>query len=258
MLFFHQDKIQKTTMFFFLSLCILLLSSCTHTNTLKGRPIFASNKLNAFVDLSHHDSKVDLSKAKDVGGLVGFFHKATQGSSFVDNKYGERIEAGRKLNLLMGAYHFGTAEPVAQQVDAFIATINQYGSTGIVPVLDWEPNPITKQGTMSRKQAADFINLFFQKTGVYPMVYGGYWMLLQLADEKNIETFAKTPLWQGFYSSTFGYLDGIWKTWSFIQYTDGHIGPEPHEMEGIGAVDRDFFNGNLEQAKAFWKKHSLK
>lgn len=211
--------------------------------------------LNAFVDISHHNEQVDLSVAKNAG-LVGFFHKATQGVSFADPKYGKRIQIGKELGLLMGAYHFGSAEPVETQVDTFIALLQKYGIKGIVPILDWEPNSDKKQGTMSREQAIQFIELIYQKIGVYPMIYGGYWILLQLADEKNTETFSKAPLWQGFYSASLDYLDGIWNTWSFWQYTDGTLGPEPHEMTGIGKVDRNTFNGSYADAVTFWQKHS--
>ena len=35
-------------------------------------------------------------------------------------------------------------------------------------------------------------------------------------------------------------------------------GPGPHEMPGLGPVDRDTFNGSLEEARTFWQTHALR
>ena len=42
--------------------------------------------LNAVIDLSHHNGKVDFAKAK-ADGIVGAIHKATEGLTFADRKY---------------------------------------------------------------------------------------------------------------------------------------------------------------------------
>jgi len=36
------------------------------------------------------------------------------------------------------------------------------------------------------------------------------------------------------------------------QYTDGAVGPEPHEVAGIGHCDRDMFNGAQDQLQKLW------
>jgi len=213
--------------------------------------------LNAFVDLSHHNLNVDLNIAHKAG-LVGLIHKATQHTNFVDDQYGQRIAQARALGLYAGAYHFGTAAPVQQQVDFFLATLDRLGGRNqLVPCLDWEDNPDATQGTMSKEQAIQFIDLFKSATGVYPMIYGGYWMLYQLRDTKDAGSLSQCPLWQAFYSSAFGYLSDIWNTWSFLQYTDGTLGPTPHSFDGIGPVDRDMFNGTIDDVAVFWKQHAL-
>ena len=45
-----------------------------------------------------------------------------------------------------------------------------------------------------------------------------------------------------------------WATWTLWQYTDGAVGPEPHQVPGIGRCDRDRFNGTESELKSFWTR----
>jgi lysozyme len=36
------------------------------------------------------------------------------------------------------------------------------------------------------------------------------------------------------------------------QYTDGAVGPEPHDIPGFGNCDRDMFNGTSVDLQTFW------
>jgi len=213
--------------------------------------------LNAFVDLSHHNPSVDLAAARDAG-LAGLMHKATQGVSFVDPAYAERASQARSLGLMFGAYHFCTAEPVDRQLDLFLGTLTASGRDGVLPCIDWEPNPLASQGTMTQDQLVALIAGFHERTGVYPVLYGGYWMLGALSAGHPLGDIGRCPLWQAFYSSDFGWLSDIWERWTFLQYTDGTRGPGPHEMPGLGPVDRDTFNGSLEEARTFWQTQALR
>ncbi len=213
--------------------------------------------LNAFVDLSHRDTQVDLAAAR-CAGLVGVLHKATQGVSFVDPTFADRARQARSLGLLLGAYHFCTGEPVEQQLDHFLGTLATVGAEGVVPCIDWEPNPLPAQGTLSLAQLVALVDGFHQRTGVYPVLYGGYWMLSALSAGEPLGRIGQCPLWQAFYSSAFGWLSDVWERWTLLQYTDGTLGPEPHEFPGIGKVDRDTFNGTLSDAQSFWRDHALR
>ncbi|MET0208503.1 MAG: glycoside hydrolase family 25 protein [Burkholderiaceae bacterium] len=212
--------------------------------------------LNAFVDLSHLDLTVDLRTAR-AAGLAGVLHKATQHTDFEDPCYAERLAQSRELGLLTGAYHFCTAASVDRQLDHFLRVLDRHDRAGVLPCVDWEPNPATAQGTLSRIQLFDFVEKFQARTGVYPVLYGGYWMLEQLGNLHDPGPLCHCPLWQGFYSHAFGYLTSIWDRWTFLQYTDGTLGPLPHKFEGIGAVDRNLFNGDLTAARRFWECHAL-
>lgn len=212
--------------------------------------------LNAFVDLSHHNVPIDLPTAARAG-LAGVIHKATRHTNFIDPLYGERLAQARELGLLTGAYHFCSGAPVDEQLQFFLSTLDRYGRHGVLPCLDWQPNADAEQGTLSRVQLLDFIEKFQAATGLYPVLYGGYWMLQQLGQVRDPSPLSRCPLWQAFYSSAFGYLSDIWSTWTFLQYTDGTQGPQPHKFDGLGAVDRNLFNGDLASAQAFWAANAL-
>ncbi len=213
--------------------------------------------LDAFVDLSHHNQDVDLATARR-SGLVGLLHKATQGVSFVDPTWVERARQARELGLLLGAYHFCTNEPVEAQLDHFLGVLARVGAAGVLPCLDWEPNPDVSQGTLTLEGLVELTDRFHARTGVYPVLYGGYWMLGALSSGRPLGGIGRCPLWQGFYSRAFGWLSDIWERWTLLQYTDGTLGPGPHAFPGLGAVDRDTFNGTLEDANAFWAANALR
>ncbi|WP_158218837.1 glycoside hydrolase family 25 protein [Roseateles aquatilis] len=209
------------------------------------------------MDLSHLHTDLDLPVARDAG-LVGLLHKATQGATFTDPAWSDRARQARDLGLLLGAYHFCTNEPVEAQLDHFLGVLRVTGCEGVLPCLDWEPNPIAAQGTMTQASLVALIDRFHDSTGLYPVLYGGYWMLQALSTRQPLGHIGQCPLWQGFYSSAFGWLSDIWERWTLLQYTDGHFGPRPRDFPGLGAVDRDTFNGTLPEAQAFWRTHALR
>ena len=43
-----------------------------------------------------------------------------------------------------------------------------------------------------------------------------------------------------------------WKAYTLWQYTDGHDGPKPHTVPGIGECDRNQFDGSESDLKAQW------
>ena len=66
-------------------------------------------------------------------GVAGVIHKATQGIGFVDKMYIPRKQPALDAGLLWGAYHFGTADDVDDQVEHFIDTVQPDGSCCVGP-----------------------------------------------------------------------------------------------------------------------------
>ena len=79
------------------------------------------------LDLSHHncgpsgdpDDPIDFA-AVAAFGVKGIIHKASQGVSIRDKKYGERRRDAVAAGLLWGAYHFATGDDADAQVKWFL------------------------------------------------------------------------------------------------------------------------------------------
>ena len=204
--------------------------------------------LNAVVDISHHNTLADLTKVQQ-SGVCGIFNKATQGHSYKDPTYAENKKRIRGANLLFGAYHFGTAGDATAQADFFLSTA---GSDALL-VLDFEPNP---QGhDMSLLEAEQFVHHVFESTGRYPGLYSGHTIkeALRAAGITRPEQteLSKCWLWMAQYGRA-PLIPSVWDRWTLWQYTDGALGPEPHQVDGIGRCDRDQFNGDENELRAFW------
>src|SRR5262245_62022728 len=107
--------------------------------------------LNVVIDLSHHNTVSSFASVKD-DGIVGVIHKATEGSTIVDNEYRMRRTAALNAGLLWGAYHFGRNGDGAAQAQHFLDTVNP--QPGDLLVLDFEQAPGDQ---MTLAQAEQFV-----------------------------------------------------------------------------------------------------
>lgn len=202
--------------------------------------------INVVVDISHHNGNVDLGAAQ-AAGIVGVIHKATQGTSMVDNMYQQNRQKALAAGLLWGAYHFGSLGDGTQQANFFLANANPDAQTLLV--LDYEPNG---NSTMTLAQAKDFISRVSQVTGRFPGLYSGSLIKQQLGGKPADPVLSKCFLWLAQYASAPTSIPQTWNTWTFWQYTDGQDGPQPHSVNGIGNCDRDQFNGTIQSLQTLW------
>jgi lysozyme len=204
--------------------------------------------LNVVIDISHHQKNVDFGKVK-ADGIVGVIHKATQGFRFVDERYEERRQRALDAGLLWGAYHFGVGGDASEQADHFLNVVNPDEQTLLA--LDYEPNP---QGpTMTLNQARDFVTHVNDVVGRFPGLYSGHLIKEQLGNVTEPDPVLRNCfLWIAQFRDAPTRIPPTFPTFTFHQYTDGAVGPEPHEVEGIGPCDRDRFNGGLENLKKLW------
>lgn len=201
--------------------------------------------INAVVDLSHHNRVTSFDDAQS-DGILGVIHKATQGTRGIDQQYSFQREAALNTGLLWGAYHFGTGSDGVMQAQHFLQVVNPDADTLLV--LDFESNP---QGpSMSLEEARSFVTHIYEETGQYPGFYSGHYV-------KELLGVAKDPLlaqcwfWLAQYGPT-AVVPPTWPLWTMWQYTDGSLGPEPHQVAGIGRCDRDKFNGDEEGLRRLW------
>lgn len=202
--------------------------------------------INVVVDISHHNGNVDLQRAQQ-DGIVGVFHKATQGNGMADGMYIPNRQKAKAAGLLWGAYHFGTKSDGATQADFFLSKANADDQTLLV--LDYEPNG---NSTMTLDQARAFVTRVKQVTGRFPGLYSGSLIKDQLGGKPVDSTLSQCFLWLAQYGPQPKNIPQTWTTWTFWQYTDGVAGPSPHSVNGIGACDRDQFNGTIDQLKQLW------
>jgi lysozyme len=201
--------------------------------------------INVVVDLSHHNGDVDLAKAK-ASGIVGVIQKASQGLGYVDPTYAANKAKAAAAGLKWGAYHFAGGGDGVAQAEHFLSVAGLDKTT--LRVLDFEANPVGP--SMTLEEARAFVVHVNERTGVFPGLYGGHY-LKELLGANNDPVLAQCWFWLAQYGPT-AVVPQNWRYWTFWQYTDGALGPPPHQVDGIGRCDRDLFNGAPDQLDALW------
>ena len=204
-----------------------------------------ASPLNVIVDISHHNGNPDFAQAA-ASGIVGVIHKATQGLNYKDPMYTTNRQKALDAGLLWGAYHFGTGGDGEGQADFFLATVNSTPDTLLV--LDYEPN--TQGATMSLDDARAFVTQVNTTVGRFPGLYSGSLIKQQLGNNTD-PILSQCFFWLAQYGPN-AVVPPNWPTWTLWQYTDGNVGPQPHTVPGIGACDRDTFNGDINALKQLW------
>jgi len=201
--------------------------------------------LNAVVDLSHHNGEVDLEAARG-DGILGVIHKATQGIAFADPLYDLHRSKARAAGLLWGAYHFGTGGDGMAQAVHFLETAQCVGQDLLA--LDLEHD---LQGpSMNLVEARAFVTYLHRTTGHWPGLYGGHYLKELLGADPD-PVLGQCWLWLAQYGPR-PVIPPAWRTWTLWQYTDGALGPEPHQVRGIGRCDRNQFHGDAGELRNFW------
>ncbi len=205
----------------------------------------------SIIDISHHDGALDFTLLA-ASGVTGVIAKATQGLSFLDPHYSGYSIAAANAGLLTGAYHFGNSEDVAGQVHHFLSHLPS-DEQGKVPenfliALDWEESP----RQMTRHQAREFVQAIHDRTGRWPVLYGGS-LLKSLLPHDGDEILNKCPLWLAQYGAHAALPPG-WDHYTLWQYTGDDVGPlMPHTYPGAhGPLDISQYDGSPEQLQAAW------
>lgn len=201
--------------------------------------------IDAVIDLSHHNTVSDFGAARG-SGILGLIHKATQGTTFTDPDYASRRAPAQAAGLLWGAYHFGIGGDGAAQAQYFLSVAQP--APGTLLVLDFEEN--SGGASMTIEQAEQFVGAVEAATGRWPGLYGGSY-LKQLLGAGTNPTLASCWLWLSQYGSSPTFPPN-WPMWTLWQYTDGTAGPDPQPVPGVGACDRDQYNGSAAQLAGWW------
>src|ERR1044072_3679040 len=101
---------------------------------------------------------------------------------------------------------------------------------------------------MTLEDACNFVSHVNEATGRFPGLYSGSYIKQLLGSAKD-PILAQCWFWLAQYGPT-AVVPPNWETWTMWQYTDGAVGPKPHEVEGAGRFDRDTYNGTVQQLRA--------
>lgn len=202
---------------------------------------------NNVIDISQHNTVTSFAEVK-TNGIVGVFHKATQGKNIVDAKYHNRRQRALDAGLLRGANHFGTKGNVDAPVANFLDTVNP-SKTDLL-VLYFEPNG--ESGTMTRAEAEKFVTLVKEKTGRFLGLYSGQSFIREKVGSNTKTVLKNCFLRLAPYASENPVAPPAWTTYTLRQYTDGNAGDQPHQVPGIGRCDRDKFNGDEADLQKLW------
>jgi len=202
---------------------------------------------NGVVDISNYQgTDLNFNAAYSQGGIRGIIGKATQGVTYRSPPYNAQRSAATAAGMLWGAYHFGTGDDAVSQAQFFLDYAQPDSSTLLA--LDFEGNP--DGSSMSLSQAEEFVNYVQQKTGRWPVLYGGGYMKTLLRGEAN-GTLSNCPLWLSDYNFPPTLPPG-WNQYTFWQYTNGSAGVQPHTTPGFGATDKDYYYGSPSGLSSFW------
>lgn len=201
------------------------------------------------VDTSHHNTVNDLS-ATAAAGVWGVIHKATQGSSYIDPDYDKRRKMALNAGLLWGAYHFNDGSDVSAQVNHFLSVAR--GDDSTLYVLDYEDNP---KSQMSPQQMVQFLRLIEQITGRKATIYSGNRLkeTLHLLSANDRAYVCQHKLWLCQYGPR-AVLPPGFTSYFLWQFTDGQVGPQPHQIAGISGngIDLNTFDGTIEELRTAW------
>lgn len=193
------------------------------------------------VDVSHHNGDIDWQHVKNAGIAFAFI-KATDGMSFVDPKALTNLAGCRALGIAPAMYHFyrHDADP-AEQAANFLRNIGPRQPGDLPPAIDVEEasdgaGPLTYPASEVVQRIGVFMQAVQAALGVAPVVYTYPAAWHDVTNNSN--AFAATHrLWIASYGGNAPKIPGGWSDYTFWQYTDHG------SVAGIGAVDRDRFNG---------------
>lgn len=192
------------------------------------------------LDISHFQG-ILIEKMSPKDSVKFIICKATQGSTFIDNKFRENWRKIKEKGFIRGAYHFYdcSADPIAQAIH-FTNQIEDIEPTDIAPILDIEEGSMVS--SVSAQEMEKDILTFLKKVehvlNRKPMIYTNYEFAKQ--NLKN-PVFSDYKLWLAEYNNKAKPLvPDIWKENGFLiwQRSPDYVAFSKH-------IDLDVAFGNI-------------
>jgi GH25 family lysozyme M1 (1,4-beta-N-acetylmuramidase) len=199
------------------------------------------------IDVSHWQGTINWQEVSNAGFEFAFA-KATEGTSFLDDKFKTNMDYGKNAGMLMGAYHFACPESnsAADEANYFVSQAGQYIELGYLrPALDLEKGGPELGKPKLSQWVREFMSTVKSKTGVEPILYTNVNYVENYLDDSIVN---KYNVWIANWRTDLNPNTGGWSSWDFWQHTVGAKGSVP----GIDAqVDWDRFNGDISKLQTF-------
>lgn len=182
------------------------------------------------VDVSSYQAEVNMNKLKEQN-IEFIYIKATEGSTYQDERFAENWENAAKAELLSGAYHFFSYDSEGRtQAENFIRTVGTDLSGRLLPAVDVEyygdkeKNPPEKEEVVRELRIC--LETLEEEYGVKPIIYTRSdiyekYLKGEFDDYKKWISSLYTPL-------SWNYKDD-WYIWQYLNrgqlegYTDGEM-----------------------------------
>ena len=198
------------------------------------------------IDVSHYQGAINWSSVKGAG--IGFaWIKATEGTSYIDPKFGANYTGAYNAKVIRGAYHFASSfGNGAAQANYFAAHGGAWSADNLTlpGALDLEASCSGVSQATVRTFISDFYNTYKSKTGRDVVLYTtASWWSTCTGNWTGMG--AKSPLWVAHWGVSKPSIPSGFPTWTAWQFSD------KGSVSGIsGAVDRDHFNGSQDRLLA--------
>jgi lysozyme len=223
--------------------------------------------LDAVIDISHNVQVSDFSQVRKAN-ILAVIHKTTEGGDWIDPSYAPRRVEAESNGLLWGAYHFGSRQyPGARQAHNFLAAARPGPRTLLA--LDFEPNDLNPNNTMTLQQAEEFVRVVHLATGRLPIVYThAAWANGMRSGRRGIRLqrpvgpdsiLAQCDLWLADPREEPVLPDAWagrgWRLWQYVANesdADAAYGTASRAVPGITHCDRNLFAGNAAELHRYW------
>lgn len=183
-------------------------------------------------------------------GVTAVLHKASEGTTVTDSKYASRKQAANQAGILWGAYHLTNGASAKKQINNFFSVESGADGTTLM-ALDWERS---HDGTIPDIDGIrELVTEFNNRTGYYPMLYGGH----TLRDTPEVvlgdTLLGKCPLWyQRYRWDPLGIPVRTWPTYTLWQFADEHRGFGSPPANVLPGADFNRFQGTAQELAAAW------
>lgn len=210
------------------------------------------------IDVSNAQGNINWDQVAAAGKWAFAFCKATEGTGYVDTHFKANWDAIKSHGFVRGAYHF--AHPVndpIKEADHFADTVGTLDPSDMI-VLDIEVSPLT--GPAFVNWVLCWLERVEQRTGTTPIVYTGGPFFDSHDGTPPPELMARIsrfPLWLAAYAvHPDKFIPPEWKQlgWKFWQRSGDVAAPGDttlHVPGIVGNVDRDEWNGTVDELKSF-------